>query len=375
MFTRPFIFVTKEIELMKKLITSIILLLLALNSQAQDLSYLNKIGQKLVDDILNGTTTAYAHDSVVDAFLTKGVISQLKEEKTDAEKKALIDEVNANYKDNYEQTVKSSKTLLDDTGFYMDELALYSNVPLTVEVVESRYNSESGMYDYTKDDLAALKCIFMIGDLDKRVIFDVTVIMYNSTYSIMEIKKPVKYLTFLPKESIHGIMYSKMSEILEKKVLNTNFVSSFIDGNPLIGKKYDDEWNTCTVQLFDENNPTLIKLEAQGESILSGTKATIKASLFEEISADEGLEQIKEFLCIVAQQFVYYADEQNGLSSDKKVVVNTNQAYEIDTKNNTITASLELRNHSDNKLLYTFKLFLFANKKGSFNMDLFLVEG
>ncbi|MCB9195171.1 MAG: hypothetical protein H6598_03015 [Flavobacteriales bacterium] len=360
---------------MKKLITSIILLLLALNYQAQDLSYLNKIGQKLVDDILNGTTTAYAHDSVVDAFLTKGVISQLKEEKTDAEKKALIDEVNANYKDNYEQTVKSSKTLLDDTGFYMDELALYSNVPLTVEVVESQYNSESGMYDYTKDDLAALKCIFMIGDLDKRVIFDVTVIMYNSTYSIMEIKKPVKYLTFLPKESIHGIMYSKMSEILEKKVLNTNFVSSFIDGNPLIGKKYDDEWNTCTVQLFDENNPTLIKLEAQGESILSGTKATIKASLFEEISADEGLEQIKEFLCIVAQQFVYYADEQNGLSSDKKVVVNTNQAYEIDTKNNTITASLELRNHSDNKLLYTFKLFLFANKKGSFNMDLFLVEG
>lgn len=356
-----------------KLLINLLIILSLNNVFSQDLSYLNKIGFDLVNDIKNTTTTGYINDSILDIFMRKAIINKLKEEKTEKEKLKLIKESREKFKSTYSSTSKKTKTLLEDNGFIMDEFDLWANVPLSWEIVESTSSNEMETPDLSKDNLSVLKCFFLLGDLDKRVVIDATVIAYNNTYSIIEFSKPTAFFTFLMNET-YGIMYAQTKKILEKTLMSTNSVSRITDGNPLVGEKYNEEWNKCAVQLFDKNTPTLIKLNADDDSWLSTPKAEIKVRIFEEVSYEVGLRNMKDLLGIFAQQFVIRASDDNNFSSDKHIKVYTNQALNYNKKENTTTGNLEFKDGAGNRIIYTLKLVMSPAKKETYNIDMYFIE-
>lgn len=356
---------------MKLIIFNLLIILSVNRLYSQDLSYLNKVGTDLANDIKNGSTTAYINDSTLNVFLRKAVISKLKGKKSEDEKLKLIKESSDKIKAAYISTAKKTKSLLTDNGFLMDEFDLWSNIPLSKEVIDS--STTAGTSSENAGRLMVLNCMFMLGDLDKRIVIDATVIVHGNTYSIIEISKPVTFFTFLMDQT-YGVMYLNVVKILETTLVSSSSMSRLTSGNPLVGEKHDEEWNKCTVQLFDENIPTLIKLNANSKSMLSTPKAEIKASIFEEVSSTEGLRHIKDILGVFAQEFTIRTSEENNFSSDKRIKVFTDQALHYDKRTKTTTASLQLKDGSFGKTIYTVKLVMYPGKKDSYKIDLYLVE-
>lgn len=329
---------------------------------SQDLSYLNKVSFGLVNDMKNSTTLTFTSDVVLNKFVNETILFSIKDEKVKSEK---LKELTSKLKSNYKTTLKQTKTLLEDNNFIMDEFDMWSNVPLNFETIPNQSTNSN------KEDIAVLNCMFLLGDLDKRIIMDVTVLVHENNYSIVSVTKPITFFSFLMNDT-YGNMYSQARKILETTLTPVSSVDKLLNGNPLVGEKHDKEWNKCSIQLFDENNPTLIKIKIDSNSFLNNSKAEIKASLFEEVTKQDGLRFMKEILGVFAQQFVIYASEENNFSSDKHIKVFTEHSLSTDKATDITTVSLELK--SENKVIYTLKLKMFPNSKKVYNIDLFLIE-
>lgn len=342
-----------------------IMLSLATTAHSQTLDYLKPLGQKLAEDIINQSNSAFISKEVMEVYFKKAIIPSINQELTDVQIEQAINQGVTSSSQAYKDALSQVNGFLDQAKMDKEEFSLWANVPIKVEVQESKSNGSFSVPDPNKDNLSTLTVHFLLGDIVSRIILPATVVAINGEYYIIKLESPESYFQFM--EGDYGAIYSNMFALLEKQLSSgSNTVNSLISGNPLIGESYNDEWNKCTVQLVGNNPPTLIRSVASSEGLSDLSMTTqIKVDLFKSIDPNDAVTYMYDLLSIFAQEF-------NITSMNQKIKVYTYQALKENKETGALEANLLLKKGSGDRILFDLKLILVPDKDGTANLELWM---
>ncbi|NVJ48495.1 MAG: hypothetical protein HWE07_15270 [Cytophagia bacterium] len=340
-----------------------IMLSLATMAHSQTLDYLMPLGQKLAEDIVNQNSSAFISKELMAVYFKKAIVPTINQELTDTQIEQAINQGVTSSSQAYKDALSQLNGFLDKAQMDKDEFSLWANVPIKVEVHESKRSGAFSAPDPNKDNLSSLTVHFLLGDIVSRIILPATVVALNGEYYIIKLESPESYFQFM--EGDYGAIYSNMFALLEKQLgAGSSSVNSLISGNPLIGESYDDEWNKCTVQLVGNNPPTLIRSLASSEDLFDLSMTTqIKVDLFQNINPNDAAIYMYDLLSVFAQEF-------NIESANQKVKVYTYQALSENKETGNLEASLQLKKGSGDRIVFDLKLILSENADGTANLEL-----
>lgn len=340
-----------------------IMLSLATVAHSQTLDYLKPIGQKLAEDIVNQNSSAFISKEVMAVYFKKAIVPSINQELTDTQIEQAINQGVTSSSQAYKDALSQLNGFLDKAQMDKEEFSLWANVPMKVEIHESKSNGSFSVPDPNKDNLSTITVHFLLGDIVSRIILPATVVALNGEYYIIKLESPESYFQFM--EGDYGAIYSNMHSLIEKQLgSGGNSVSRLIDGSPLIGEPYNDEWNKCTVQLFGDTPPTLAKTKADGDGPFSMQLTTqLKVDVFKNIDTSDAATYMYDLLSVFAQEF-------NIQSANQKVKVYTYEALSENKETGNLEANLQLKKGSGDRILFDLKLILSENADGTANLEL-----
>ena len=350
---------------MRNVLTFLLLAFFSFSLPAQNLDYLRDVGAKLVGDIRDGSTNAYMQEETMRVFSKKVVQPMLektltKEEEDREIKIALTDGV-AKYK---AQAAKINK-LMNDNGYDVDfSLQVWSSLPMQLEIYEFVNEFQSKAQNAGKRNLSKTVCYFMLGDDNKRMIIPAILISLDGATEILTLQDPISAFDFTKGD--YNYIYGKYQELVTTALQP----SDLVNGSPLIGKKYDENWNYCTVQLLGDKLPTLIKAKG-GETVFGAiAQKEIHVKAFDHISQDDAFMALTDLLSVLAQEFYIEPDANNGLDYTADIKVYTREALKEEETTGVISGRFDTKNGSGDRIIFETAVELHPNADKTYNVIL-----
>lgn len=351
---------------MKSITKSLLVALLCscvLNVKAQTIDYLKPVGQNLAADIVNQNTSALISKEAMAVYFKKAIMSGLNQELTDAQIEQAINQGINSTAQAYKDAISQLYGFIDEAKMDTEEFSLWANVPLKIEVHESKSSGVFSVPDPNKDNLSTLNVHFLLGDIPSRIILPATVVALNGAYHIIKIESPESYFQFI--EGDYGAIYSNMYSLIEKQL---NGSSGLADGSPLIGDKFNEDWYKCTIQLVGNTPPTLIRTLTSSDEFFDLSLTTeVKVDLFNDINYEEGLSYLYDLLSVFAQGF-------NIKSANEQIRIQTYQALSENKADNSIAANLKFKRSSRDVVVFDMKLILKPTLNNKYMLVLKLVN-
>ncbi|MEZ5056919.1 MAG: hypothetical protein R2879_07740 [Saprospiraceae bacterium] len=327
----------------------------------QSLDYLGPIGFKLLNDIREGSSAGYLDKEMMTTFSEKVLFPQMEQRPTAAEKTSAIQNAMQSGKSAYTKMANDIRSLMESNDYDVDfDSQIWSYVPMQNQIHEFRNEFYSAEQNKGKQNISTILCYFSIGDNSKRMIIPVTILSIDDKQSILEIKEPISQYSF--PDGDYGILYERYKQLVEVALKPADLVN----GSPLFGKNYNEEWSYCSVQMIGESSPTLIKSLSSSETFGAIQGKLIQVKMIDGLSLENAGALMSDLICVFAEEFTI--DTNDGNSNDIKIY--TRQALTEDEKTGVVSSGFQVKNGSGDRVILDLSIDL--EPTGKDKHDVFL---
>ncbi|RKQ49167.1 hypothetical protein BXY85_0155 [Roseivirga pacifica] len=351
----------------KHLFTSL-LFIASLQTQAQNLDNFKPVGNQLLQDIQNSSSSALPSKSVLETYFRKAILPSQNVILSDTEFSERLDKAATGLKEAYEKNTADILNTLNIKNFEHFELSMYAIVPLNVEIHESKSSGAFAVPDKTKDNLSTVKALFLIGDDSQRLLVNGVLIVLNNEYHLLKLENELYTLRVSS-----GQYYEFLKRF--KKIIELQISPSDIGENPLFGKQFKKEWYRCSIQLKGDGSPTLIRTQVSSDEFFGmESKTEIKTVLFSNLEKNEALENIYKFMSVLAQELIIPATPSNQLRESIATKPYTYQLLNKDDKSGIELAQLQIKYASKDQVIFNLEVKLIPQKNNRFDVELWMIR-